>query len=56
MFCTACPAAPFTRLSMAEVTTTWPKASAAVTWQWFVPMTSWVRGWSAVAWTKGSAS
>ena len=44
MFCTACPAAPFTRLSMAEVTTTWPKASAAVTWQWFVPMTSWVRG------------
>src|SRR3954452_7096949 len=53
-FCTAAPDAPFTRLSIALITTTRPRTERTVISQKFVPETCFVEGSTAVARTNRS--
>ncbi len=55
-FCTATPAAPFTRLSSAASTTTFPFATRTVRSQKFVPTVAFVPGRPSSTRTKGLCS
>src|SRR5690606_3855267 len=56
MHCRAWPLVPFTRLSIAAMTTTQPVRSSrrAVTWQVLAPIVAFVDGGSSVTTTNGS--